>query len=76
MLPNARLMLAGATAILIGILIRWRASRYDLEDAAIDSAWTLLRGKRTAENPTAIEAKLQAARCPIAADVGAEGQDR
>jgi hypothetical protein len=52
-------MLAGAVAVLVGILIRRWASRYDLKDAAMDSAWTLLRGKRTADNPTAIEAKLK-----------------
>lgn len=55
---NAWLMLSGAGLVLLGILIRWRTAHYDLKDAAIDSAWTLLRGRRTAENPTAIEAKL------------------
>jgi hypothetical protein len=59
MLASTWLILLGAAAILIGILVwRWTA-RHDLKDAAIDSAWTLLRGKRTAENPTAIEAKLR-----------------
>jgi len=53
------LVLAGLAAILLGILIRWRTSRYDLKDAAIDTVWTLARGKRTAENPTALEAKYQ-----------------
>jgi hypothetical protein len=53
------LMLAGAMLILLGGLIRWRVSRYDLKDAAIDSAWTLARGRRTAENPTALEAKYR-----------------
>lgn len=53
------LMLTGAVLVLAGILIRRWASRYDLKDAALDSAWTLLRGRRTAENPTAIEAKLR-----------------
>src|SRR5689334_9597993 len=57
--PGRWLMLAGAVAVLVGILIRRWASRYDLKDAAMDSAWTLLRGKRTADNPTAIEAKLK-----------------
>jgi hypothetical protein len=52
-------MLTGAVLVLIGILTRRWASRYDLKDAAFDSAWTLLRGRRTAENPTAIEAKLK-----------------
>ncbi len=53
------LMLTGAVLVMAGILIRRWASRYDLKDAALDSAWTLLRGRRTAENPTAIEAKLR-----------------
>lgn len=53
------LMLAGAALILLGGLLRWRVSRYDLKDAAIDSAWTLARGRRTAENPTALEAKYR-----------------
>jgi hypothetical protein len=57
--PGRWLMLAGAVAVLVGVLIRRWASRYDLKDAAMDSAWTLLRGKRTADNPTAIEAKLK-----------------
>jgi hypothetical protein len=50
------LMVAGAVLVLIGIPIRRWAARHDLKEAAIDSAWTLLRGKRSA--PTAIEAKL------------------
>ena len=53
------MMLVGAVSILLGGLMRWRASRYDLKDAAIDSAWTLARGKRTAENPTALEARYR-----------------
>jgi hypothetical protein len=53
------LMLAGAALVLFGALLRWRVSSYDLKDAAIDSAWTLARGKRTAENPTALEAKYR-----------------
>lgn len=57
--PGRWLMLAGAVAVLIGMLIRRWAGRYDLKDAAMDSAWTLLRGKRTADNPTALEAKLR-----------------
>jgi hypothetical protein len=57
--PGRWLMLAGAVAVLVGMLIRRWAGRYDLKDAAMDSAWTLLRGKRTADNPTAIEARLR-----------------
>jgi hypothetical protein len=52
-------MLAGAIAVLAGVLIRRWAARHDLKDAAVDSAWTLLRGRRTADNLTAIEAKLR-----------------
>jgi len=59
MRASAWLMLIGAAAILAGVLVRRWTARYDLKDAAIDSAWTLLRGKRTAQNPTAIEAKLR-----------------
>src|SRR5439155_914390 len=44
--------------ILIGVLIRWKTARFDLKDAALDSAWTLARRKRTAENPTALEVKF------------------
>lgn len=56
---NAWLMLVGAAAILIGVLLRRWAGRHDLKDAAMDSAWTLLRGRRSAQNPTEIEAKLR-----------------
>lgn len=52
------LMASGVALILIGGLIRWRTARYDLKDAVIDSAWTLARGKRTADNPTALEVKF------------------
>lgn len=53
------LMLAGAALMLVGMALRWWTARYDLKDAAIDSAWTLARGKRTAENPTALETKYR-----------------
>ncbi len=52
------MMLSGAALVIVGALIRWKVSSYDLKDAAIDSAWTLARGKRTAENPTALESKF------------------
>ncbi|KAB2919617.1 MAG: hypothetical protein F9K29_04685 [Hyphomicrobiaceae bacterium] len=55
---SAWMMLSGALLVVVGALIRWKVSSYDLKDAAIDSAWTLARGKRTAENPTALETKL------------------
>lgn len=49
---------AGAVAFVAGYLLRSWASRYDLTEAAIDSAWQTARGKRSAENPTALESKL------------------
>jgi hypothetical protein len=52
------LMASGVALMLVGGWIRWRTGRYDLKDAAIDSAWTLARGRRTAANPTALEVKL------------------
>jgi hypothetical protein len=56
---NTTLPIAGAILILLGILILWRTARYDLKGALIDSVWQLVRGKRTADKPTAIEAKLR-----------------
>jgi hypothetical protein len=52
-------MIAGGLLILLGILILWRTSRYDLKGTVMDSVWQLARGKRTADNPTAIEAKMR-----------------
>jgi hypothetical protein len=46
---------SGLALILVGVLIRRRTARYDLKDATIESAWTLARGRRTADNPTALE---------------------
>jgi hypothetical protein len=59
MTTRTMIMLIGGALVIVGVLIRWRTARYDLKDAAIDSAWTLARGKRTAENPTALEAKYR-----------------
>lgn len=52
------LVLSGVLLIVLGAVIRWRSARYDLKDAAIDSAWTVARGRRTAENPTELENKF------------------
>lgn len=52
------LLLWGGGLMLLGVLIWWRTARYDLKDAALESAWQVARGKRTAQNPTAIEVKL------------------
>jgi len=53
------MLLAGAALILLGLVIRWRTSRYDLNDAVIGSAWQAARGKRSAENPTEVEKRLK-----------------
>ena len=53
------LMLSGAVLVLLGMLIRWKVGRYDLKDAAYRIGLDAGRGKRTAENPTALEAKLR-----------------
>lgn len=52
------MMIAGGVLMVVGYLLRSWASRYDLKEAAFDSAWQMARGKRSAENPTAIESKL------------------
>ena len=52
------MILIGIAVATLGGVIRWRTARYDLKDAAIDSAWTLARGKRSEENPTALERKF------------------
>lgn len=52
---NAWMMIWGAGLAFLAVLIMWRVSRYDLAGAAFDSAWQMARGKRTAENPTALE---------------------
>ncbi len=58
-LASPRLFGAGLALAVIGIAIWWRTSRYDLKGVAIDSAWHVARGKRTAENPTEIESRLR-----------------
>jgi len=56
---NAWLIVAAAVCLVVGILLRrWSAPR-DLKGAAIDAAWSIALGRRTADNPTAIEAKLR-----------------
>ena len=54
---NEWMMIWGAALALLAILIMWRVSRYDLAGAAVDSAWQMARGKRSAEHPTALEEK-------------------
>ncbi len=52
-------LVAGGILILLGTLILWRTSRHDLKGALMDSVWHIARRKRSADNPTAIEAKLR-----------------
>ncbi len=52
------LLIAGAVTILIGLLIRRFVSRYDFAGLAMNSAWQVARGRRTAESPTEIEERL------------------
>ena len=66
------MMIWGAGVALVAILIMWRVSRYDLAGAAMDSAWQVARGKRTADNPTALEEKLS----EIAGEASVTGKAR
>ncbi len=61
---NGWLAIWGGGLVLTAILIWWRTARYDIKGAAVESVWQLARGRRTAENPTAIEV--------MANDIGAE----
>ena len=63
---------SGGVLILVGLLLRWRTGRYDLKDELIDSAWQVARGKRSAENPTAVEERLK----DLAAQPGTTGKLR
>ncbi len=66
--------LAGAGGLLlpVGIIIRRMIAGWDLSGIATETAWQLVRGKRTAETPTAFEAKIR----EIAADGTATGAGR
>jgi hypothetical protein len=61
---NAWLFIWGGGLILLALLIWWRTGRHDIKGAAMDSAWQIARGKRTAENLTPIEM--------MAGEIGAE----
>ena len=60
---NGWLMVWGGGLVLLAIIIWWRTSRYDIKGAAVDSVWQIARGRRTADNPTAIDV--------MARDIGA-----
>ena len=53
------IFVGGGALVLIGAVVLWRTSDWDLKGAAIESLWTLLRRKRTAENLTALEKRLR-----------------
>lgn len=57
--PNEWMIVGGAILALLGFIIMWRTSRYDLAGAAAESAWQVATGGRTAETPTAIEQKIK-----------------
>jgi hypothetical protein len=52
---NGWLAIWGGGLVLTAVLIWWRTGRYDIKGAAVESVWQYARGKRTADNPTAIE---------------------
>lgn len=56
---NGWLMVWGGGLVLAAFLIWWRTGRYDIRGAAVDSVWQIARGRRTADNPTAIETMAQ-----------------
>lgn len=52
-------LIAGGGLVLAGALLLWRTSDWELKGVALESAWTLLRRKRTRDNPTALERRLR-----------------
>jgi hypothetical protein len=67
---NHWMIVAGGCLMLVGFLISRATSRHDLKGAVIDSAWQAARGRRTSDNPTEIEKKLQ----DIAGQTGVAGK--
>lgn len=49
----------GLGLVALGLLLRWRTARYDLKDKALSSAFQAVRGKRSNDNPTALEQELR-----------------
>jgi hypothetical protein len=59
LLADHALLIGGGLLLILGFLLWRRMSHHDLKGAAIDSAWQIARGRRTATNPTPIETKLR-----------------
>jgi hypothetical protein len=49
------ILISGGVLVALALLIWWRTGRYDIKGAAIESVWQLATGRRTNQNPTAIE---------------------
>lgn len=59
---NEWMMVAGGVLALLAIVIFWTTGKHDLKGAALESAWQAARGRRTADNPTALDEKWNAIR--------------
>lgn len=64
------LALWGGALVVLGFLVSWWSSRYDLKAAALDSAWQTARGNRSSSNPTEVEKRLK----EITSQAGAAGK--
>jgi hypothetical protein len=49
----------GLALVAVGLLLRWRTARYDLKDKVLSSAFQTVRGKRSSDNPTALDEELR-----------------
>lgn len=52
-------LITGGGILLVGFLLLWWMSRYDVKGMLWDSAFHIALRRRTRENPTPIEAKLR-----------------
>lgn len=59
---NEWMMIVGGVMSAIAIIIFWTTSKYDLKGAALESAWQTARGRRSTDNPTALDEKWNAIR--------------
>ncbi len=54
---RANLILIGVVLLVIGVMVRQRASRYSLTDMAIDAAWQTAKAR--GHTPTELEGKVR-----------------